>query len=282
VLKAQVEISVLLNRLVQLEQQKGSLEALINRLLGRPSHTRLGQPVPREMTYESPDVEGILPEAESRSAALVTSDRRIAEQQATVDLVRKDRRPDLMPTGGYMNRGSLPGIWEINVGFTLPVRKSSRQDREIEENLRELDARRSDRADAVQAVELTVQDSYLRADRAVRLVDLYGDAIIPQAVLSLESAMAGYGVGNVDFLTLLDNVITVLTYRLELEREQTDYATAIARIEEHVGRSLGATPAQVWRSTTPTSAAPEQPVADWLPRTAAEQALGQAGEGEQR
>ncbi len=247
VLKGQVEISVLLNRLVQLDQQRASLEALINRKLGRRPGTPVGRPVHPALEIGELPVEALAAEAARSSAALTARSQRIDQQQAAVELVRSDRRPDLLLSGGYMNRGSLPGIWEMNVGINLPIRKDSRQDLELEEHQRELDARRLDHVDTVQAIELVVHDSYLRADRAVRLTQLYRDAIVPQAVLSLESAIAGYGVGTIDFPALLDNVVTLLTYRLELEREETNYATATVRIEEHLGRSLGVTPDEAWQ-----------------------------------
>lgn len=282
VLKAQVEVSILLNRLVQLDQQRGSLEALINRLLGRRASAALGRPAPRPLVLEEPPIDTLVSEATQSSAILAARQRRIEEQEASVELVRADRRPDLLLSGSYMNRGSLPGIWEMNVGFTLPIRKSGRQDLEIEENLEELNARRSDHIDAVRAVELLVQDSYLRADRAVRLSGLYRDAIIPQALLSLESAMAGYAVGSVDFLNLLDNVVTLLTYRLELEREQTNFAMALVRIEEHLGRSLGATPLDVWRPVAARETSVVAGAASWLPGTAPEDILDTLKTGGQR
>lgn len=248
VLKGQVEISILLNRLVQLEQQRDSIAARINRLIGLPASAPLGRPAARDLDMAEIDPEAIAAEAVRASAVLVEREQRTHEQEEAVQLARLDRRPDFMLSGSYMNRAGLPGIWEVNVGLTLPIRKGQRQDRAIAETLQELNARRADQIDASQAVDLVVRDSYLRADRAARLTSLYRDAIVPQAVLSLESALAGYSVGNVDFLTVLDNVVTLLTYRLELEREAANYATALVGIEEHLGRSLGATPDAVWRS----------------------------------
>ena len=48
VLKAQVEISTLMQRLEMLGQQRGSLEAFINSLLNRPVSVELGKPAPSE------------------------------------------------------------------------------------------------------------------------------------------------------------------------------------------------------------------------------------------
>jgi len=248
VLKGQVEISTLLNRIVQLDQQRASLEARINRLVGRKTGAPLGRPEALDLELNDIPIAAVLPEATRSSAILAARAQRIEQQHAAVELVRTDRRPDLMLSGAYMNRGGLPGLWELNIGFTLPIRKSGNQDLEIEENLQELDARRSEHVDAIQAVELVVHDSYLRTDRAIRLTRLYRDAIVPQALLSLESMMAGYGVGKVDFPAVLDSVVTLLTYRIELAREAASYAKAVVRIEEHLGRSLGATPSESWQA----------------------------------
>jgi cobalt-zinc-cadmium efflux system outer membrane protein len=246
VLKAQVEISVLLNQLVQLEQKRSSLEARLNRLMGRPAGSAFGALEAPDVALEQLPIAAIAPEAQAASASLRLHEQHIEEQAASVEMVRAERRPDWILSGAYMNRGGLTGVWEINVGVTLPIRKSSRQDLEIAENLEELNALRAERLDAAQSVDLLVYDSYLQADRAIRLHRLYRDAIIPQAALSLESAVAGYGVGKVDFLTVLDNVLTLLTYRTELAAERAAYARALARIEEHLGRSLGASPATIW------------------------------------
>ncbi len=246
VLKAQVQISVLLNQLVQLDQKQSSLEARLNRLMGRPAGSAFGSLETPDLALEAIPIAAIAPEAQAASASLRLREQHIEKQAASVEMVRAERRPDWILSGAYMNRGGLTGIWEVNVGVTLPIRKSSRQDLEIAENLEELNALRADRLDAAQSVDLLVYDSYLQADRAIRLTRLYQQAIIPQAALSLESAMAGYGVGKVDFLTVLDNVITLLTYRTELAAERAAYARALARIEEHLGRSLGASPEVVW------------------------------------
>jgi hypothetical protein len=50
--------------------------------------------------------------------------------------------------------------------------------------------------------------------------------------------MAGYGVGKVDFLTLLDNVLKLQQDELDLHRQTTDHEIALAKIEEVIGQPL--------------------------------------------
>lgn len=246
VLKAQVEISVLVDRLIQLEEQRLSIENRLNRLMGRSADTAIGPLAPVALPRPSLDLDELQRSAAAFSALLVERDEQIQRQQRSVDLARKDVRADYLVGGSWLHRGSLPDIWQLNLSVSLPIRQSQRQDRAIEEALEELSARRMDRRSDGLAVSETVRDRYLKVDRAIRLIALFRDGIIPQSLLSLESAMAGYSVGEVDFLTVLDNIVTLLTYRLELERETAAYMVALAGIEEHVYRSLGATPADVW------------------------------------
>ncbi len=256
VLKAQVETSVLLNRLVVLEQQRDASETHLNRLLDRS----VGTPIDSLADIAGPlwdfDLGTLQAEATASSSMVRERARRVEHDRAALDAARVDHKPDWILSGAWMNRGSLPDIWEVNVGVTLPFYKGDKQDRAVAEAAANVRASELDVRDTSGVVAAAVREQFARAERAARLRQLYDEAIIPQATLSLESAAAGYEVGNVDFLTVLDNVVTLLTYQLEYYRQNADYLQALARIEEHVGRSLGVTPATVLgRIGAPTSAA---------------------------
>jgi len=245
VLKAQVEISVLLNRLIVLDQQHDSVETRLNRMLDQPVGTSLGIPESMQPPTWDFDFEELVADAMGSSALVRERARQVEQQQAGLELARRDTKPDWVVGGGWLYRGELPDIWEVNVGLTLPIYKGGKQDRAIEEATAEVRASQFDHRDSTSVVAAAVREHYLHADRAEKLVRLYREAIIPQATLSLESAIAGYEVGRVDFLTVLDNVVTLLTYRLEYSRQNTDYMQALVAIEEHLGRSVGVTPAAI-------------------------------------
>jgi outer membrane protein TolC len=69
-------------------------------------------------------------------------------------------------------------------------------------------------------------------------VSLYGTTVIPQSTLSLESAISGYEVGKVDFLTLLDNLITLRNYEINYYEQLSNVEKAVAAIEPLVGVDL--------------------------------------------
>ena len=253
VLKAQVETSILLDRLVRLDQQRNSVETGLNRLLDRPVSADLGAPLEISVPDWNLTLQTLEADAVASSAILREKARRVGQRQATLEFARLDTKPDWILSGAWMSRGQLPDIWEVNVGITLPIYKGNKQERAIVEAEAEVRASRLDHRDSTGIVTAAVRDHYLRADRAARLQELYGGAIIPQATLSLESAAAGYEVGRVDFLTVLDNVVTLFTYQLEYYRQRADYMQALAGMEEHVGHSIGAIPASIM-NRLPTAA----------------------------
>ena len=76
------------------------------------------------------------------------------------------------------------------------------------------------------------------ASTSVRLARLYRDTVLPQARLALESSMASYQTGAVDFLSVLTSFGTVLEYEMTYFDELTSYHTAVSRLEEMTGTAL--------------------------------------------
>jgi outer membrane protein TolC len=87
-----------------------------------------------------------------------------------------------------------------------------------------------------------VSDSLSRMERRRRLVELYTTGMIPQAEQSLESALIGYRVGKVDFLTLLDGRVNLFNYEKELYESKAEYMMQLARLEAAVGSDVVTTP----------------------------------------
>ena len=91
----------------------------------------------------------------------------------------------------------------------------------------------------------------MRADTRGRVLELYADflrardlralyraTVLPQARASVTSSLAAYRVGDVNFMTLLDNQMTVNRYRQELFTLEAEQGKALAELEMLVGRAL--------------------------------------------
>ncbi|MBI2963424.1 MAG: TolC family protein [Deltaproteobacteria bacterium] len=238
VLKAQVEISKLVDRLVDLEQKKASAEAELNGILNRPADALLGTPQSIPESPTPPGLEGLIELAEKHSPMLEEAAKTVRRGESALSLARREYLPDFMLMGGYMNRESLPGMWETQLGVKLPLYFWRKQRYGVTEAVETLGQARDGRQNARQMVLARVRDLHATATRARELVDLYRAGIIPQATLALESAAAGYQVGRVDFLTYLDNFVTLLDYELRYREEAANLGKAAARLEETVGMEL--------------------------------------------
>jgi outer membrane protein TolC len=83
-----------------------------------------------------------------------------------------------------------------------------------------------------------LKDNFISARTAENLTELYKEGIIPQSTLSLESAISSYQVGEIDFLTLLNNLITLFNFELEYYEQLATFNKSLARIEEVTGIDL--------------------------------------------
>ena len=62
--------------------------------------------------------------------------------------------------------------------------------------------------------------------------------MLPQAEATVSSALSAYRVGSVDFMTLLDDRMTVNKYRQELSVLEADQGKSWAELEMLTGRVL--------------------------------------------
>lgn len=80
-----------------------------------------------------------------------------------------------------------------------------------------------------------VNEDYLQAKRAEELITIIRETLLPQASLTLESSLANYQVGKVDFMALLTDIDNLYSYEMEYYRELSELWRAVARLEELTG-----------------------------------------------
>ncbi|MEW6734463.1 MAG: TolC family protein [Acidobacteriota bacterium] len=108
----------------------------------------------------------------------------------------------------------------------------------MEEQSANLAATRSRLSSTSSLIRYRLCDAHMRALNAARLIQLHEKGIIPQATLALESAMASYQVGKVDFLTLLTALKRALNYETRYWELLSDYQKALAEMETYVDIEL--------------------------------------------
>jgi outer membrane protein TolC len=238
VLKAQVEVSKIIEQLTMMEQRRQAAEARLNSLLYRDPESPLGRPqeiVPQGFDFTLGQLKEL---ALAYYPTLKMQKRKIDREQYGVQLAKKDFYPDFNVNFTYYNRPGLPDMYGINFGVKIPLYFWRKQRPAVDEAAAS-QAMEERRLESI-TTELffKIKDRFLAGTTAERLLKLYGTTIIPQSSLSLESAISGYEVGKVDFLTLIDNLVTLQGYELSYYEQASSVEKSVAALEPLVGRSL--------------------------------------------
>jgi outer membrane protein, heavy metal efflux system len=244
VLKAQVEVSRFIEQLELLDEQKGILEAKIRSILNRPPGSPLGDPESEiEKSPFTLTAEELYTIAEKRAPLLKAKENLIDREEEALKLAKKEYYPDFSIGAspglmGLPGGGGTQGAWGVTFGVKVPLYFWRKQRFGVEEAALQLKAAQEEFTSASQDINFRVKNQYLAARTSENLLRLFEQGIIPQATSSLESAIAGYQVGNIDFLTLLDNLLTLFNFELTYYTYLTNYQTALARIEEIIDMDL--------------------------------------------
>ena len=239
VFRAQVEISRVLDRLAVLDQQKESLHAAINRLLNQPPAGPLGTPEEIRVTMLTLPLPELSRRAEDFSPILQASAKGVERGEQAVALARREYYPDFDVSAlGLRNDRINENGFQVMLGIRIPLYYTTKQRQGVGQAVSELTGARESLTNTRQDLLFRVKDDFVQAQRAERLVTILRDAIIPQATLALQASQAGYGVGKVDFLTLLNSLLTLQESELELHGEMVAHEKALARLEEVTGGPL--------------------------------------------
>ncbi|KPJ59175.1 MAG: hypothetical protein AMJ42_02215 [Deltaproteobacteria bacterium DG_8] len=268
VLKAQVELSKMEEKIIDLEQKKSTIKAELNTLLNRSQEELLPEPPNIKKTTFTYNIETLQTLAEETRPALKDVAHLIKSREAAYQLAKKDYLPSLTFTASYGQRDNRlrsrpvratvtpvggvpdevtvlsnadrdrPDFFSFMVGFKVPLWFHSKQSRKVKENLRLISEAKARHEALKNGIFFGIKDILEKERRGSKLIELYRNEIIPQAKASLDSAMAAYEVGNVDFITLLDNQLTLFNYRLSYHQVLADYEKDLAELEAVVGKRL--------------------------------------------
>ena len=241
VLRAQVEIARMTEDIIRMQTERVSAAARLNALFALDPSTAVGSPGRPSFPDTLPPLDSLIAEAERNRPMVQAAEAEVRAADAGVRLARREIWPDLQVGVQYGQRPMEDGtdrMVSLMLGFNVPIFAGSRQ----LAMRREASAMRQMAAADLQAMEADtrgrVAELYASAERARRLGDLYRGTILPQAHTTVSAAFAAYRVGSVDFMTLLDDQMTVNRYRQDLFALEAQRGQALAELEMLISRSL--------------------------------------------
>ena len=238
VLRAQLEVTRLAQRETMLTEQRRTLEAQLNSLRNVPIDSPLGAPEivqPSAFVYTQDQLQ----EAAQANYPVLKQRRTMVDQnRLSVDLARKEVRPDFSVGYTYMQRDGLPDMYGITLSTSLPIFRHRKQDMAIAEAAANLESARQMQANELTVLRYQVQQDFLEIQATEQLLKLYSQGIAPQSSLTLESSINSYETGGVDFLNVISNFQAVIDAELDYHLQVTNHEKALARLEEVTGLNL--------------------------------------------
>jgi len=244
VLRAQLELSNLMDKEISLRQKRLTLASKLNTLINQPPEQPVGmipEPVLQPVVYT---LQQFKEQADAHSPLLSAWQTVIDQSDRKVALAQKQLYPDFSVGLAYTQRDRLAnggkGYDFVSAMFSvnLPIYYKRKQNQQIQE----MKLRRSSVEERYQNVRNSVyqnlQDTYTALQKNEQLVDLYKNGAIPQAQQSFKSAMSAYQNDKVDFLSLLNSELSLFHMQLTYYRALSDYNQNIADLEAATGSSV--------------------------------------------
>ena len=237
VLRASLERGGLEERLTMLSRNRAAAAASLRSLLDLEESA----PLPRAEALPAPRpieaIDALVQKVAARSPTLRAAQEELLRSGEALRLARREYFPDFAVMGGYTNKDQLLPEWELGLRVTVPLYFWRRQRAAVAEaGFTERAAEHAHR-NAQLSLEARLADFHAMAEASSRLLRLYGDTLIPEARLTLESSRASYGAGQVDLLTTLTAFTALLEYQLRYEEEAGNLARALAEIGPIVGET---------------------------------------------
>lgn len=239
VLRAQLERTTMLSEIAMLEAELVAGRARLNGLMQQPAATPLAAPRLRAAPAlaAAPAIETLRQQLLARSPQLAAEDARIRAAERTQEAVLANRWPEVTVGVAPIQTGNRISEWEMVLEVSIPLQQSSRGAEQAEARAM-VEAARA-RRQTLASETLTLLDEMLVTVQALQRVDrLTATTLLPQAELTLQSALAGYESGKVDFATVLEAQRQIRQAQLTLIRNRAETRLRMAEIERLTGEDL--------------------------------------------
>lgn len=245
VLKSQVEISSTMERKLGFEKMRQGVVARINALLNRPEDSPLGKATTIDTTRLKLDEASLIQLATHEREELQVVQAMIGKSSFMKSLAKRHYFPDFNLQIKYVDvaRGvsiapdAGKNAWSVMFGLNLPIWLNKRS-ATVNEADELLTANKLAYENLLNQVKAEIKDYYYRLQITEQTLELYEQGLLTQAQSSLESALASYRTGKLEFLSLLDAERVLLNLNLGYVKEQANYRKQLAALERAVGGEL--------------------------------------------
>ena len=246
VIRAQVELGIIENRLGSLKDRRAPLFARLNALLNRPTTEIFDLPsilIFEPVLYTDDE---LLAKVSLHNPDLRATSFEIEAAHRQRERANKNYLPDITLGLDYIATGDarMPGVQDsgddalsATIGLTLPIWRSKYDAgvKEADAILRQQQFKRDQQLNTFHAETVT---ALFKLRDAQRQIDLYEKALLPKANESLVATQRAYSTGAAPFADTIDAQRMLLNFELSFARAITDHHQARIVLEKLTGQSL--------------------------------------------
>ncbi|RJP93899.1 MAG: TolC family protein [Desulfobacteraceae bacterium] len=241
ILRAQTELSILINEGINLEQEKRSVEAMLNTILSRSTDGSL--PVVPDIVMSPPPLtfDGLKTLAMDSRPELQSMRENINMTQADLSAAQLEYYPDIMLRVMYKDmRSTSKDYWSTMASVNVPLAfwSGGKFKGKVDEKEQTLRKAEQDYRAMENMMFFQIQDALVNVQSNQNVVSLYKNTLIPQAEQTLQSTMAAYQTGNMDFFSLIDAYRMLWMARLNYHMAAMKYMESQAELEQAVGLDM--------------------------------------------
>lgn len=235
VLRSQVELTRLINRVTTERLAIEGARAELNALLSQAPEEPLGVPETPPVPKLAETMEQWTARALKQRPEVAAQTAIIARDDSSVQLAHMNYLPDFEFTvGRFINAGRSDGFGAIS-SVSIPLAYRSKYAAGVTEANAQLAAAQSDQRRLQDRIRREVTQAFLRARAAMLQRELFVTTHIPQAEQALRVTESAYQTGSVDFLALIDTARAIESVHLEHLQAEADFQKAYADLERAAG-----------------------------------------------
>jgi outer membrane protein TolC len=232
VLRADLELSRLDDRLIDIERQQRRARAQLGQWIGDDATRRVADKLPQ--WDDAPPLEDLLA-ALREHPSLQAADARIAAKDTGVDLAEQRNKPGWSLDVGYAHRnGSLPNgdprsdFVTVGVTVDLPFFRKKSVDSTLSAALQDRSAAVADRERLLRSLESQLGAEYARWQELSRRLTLYEERILVQVKEHAQASLLAYQADRGNFADVMRGYIDDLNTRIDYVRLNVERAQAYA------------------------------------------------------
>ncbi|MEX2117497.1 MAG: TolC family protein [Bacteroidota bacterium] len=241
ILRAQTELSILINNGINLQKERTVIESMVNTILSRPVNAPLGEVPEIESDIPRWTFEQISPLALEVRPELKAMNFNIEMNRSELALSKTEYFPDLMVRLMYKDMAMTKNdFWSAMLGISIPLTpwSSGKYTAKTDENTLNVRKAEEDFTAMKNMTLYEVQDALVKVQTNQNLVLLYKNTVIPQAEQTLQSTIAAYQTGKTEFLMIIDAYRMLLMVKLDYYMSIMSFMDSQARLEQAVGMDI--------------------------------------------